>query len=425
MSDDAGDRGGGEDSGALWAAIDELFAAAADRPPAERSRYLDQHCADPTVRREVEDLLASDTSAGGFLEEAIAAGAVLFEESRDPLSNRPRVGKYELLERIGTGGFGSVWRARDPTFDRLVAIKSCTHEDPRLRERFLREAKIAAALQHPHLTTVLDFGEHDGVPYLVQELLPGEDLAHQILRRMPTTLVERLRILLQVASGLAHAHRQGVLHRDVKPANVRILPDGTAKLMDFGVAKRVDDDSRLTSEGVAVGTLGYMAPEQLESKPLDRRSDVFGFGVLAYELISYERAFGGGNFAQASKRLLERTPPPLVERRPDCPPALSTLVELCIQKVPAARWQSMEPVVEQLKGILGALEKDRPLPDASDLWQTTMVPILGDVGEVDEASGGAAAGGAATGGAATRGDTSSGAYGWAADLKSRWRRKKT
>ncbi len=410
MSDDASDPGSGDNRDALWAAIDELFATAADLPPAERTRYLDQHCADPAVRHEVEGLLASDSSAGGFLEEAIAAGAVLFEESRDPLSSRPRVGKYELLERIGAGGFGSVWRARDPTFDRLVAIKSCTHEDPRLRERFLREAKIAAALQHPHLTTVLDFGEHEGVPYLVQELLPGEDLAHQMLRRMPTTLVERLRILLQVASGLAHAHRQGVLHRDVKPANVRILPDGTAKLMDFGVAKRVDDDSRLTSEGVAVGTLGYMAPEQLESKPLDRRTDVFGFGVLAYELISYERAFGGGNFAQQSKRLLEHTPPPLRERRPDCPPALSTLVELCMQKLPATRWQSMEPVVEQLKAILGALEKARPLPAADDVWQTTMVPILGDLGEVDEPN---------------RDDNGSGAYGWAADLKSRWRRKKS
>ena len=413
VSDDAGDpdRSDSRDSReALWAAIDELFANAADLPPAERARYLDRHCANAAVRHEVEGLLASDASAGGFLEDAIAAGTVLFEESRDPLSSRTQVGKYELLERIGTGGFGSVWRARDPTFDRLVAIKSCTHEDPRLRERFLREAKIAAALQHPHLTTVLDFGEHEGVPYLVQELLPGEDLAHQMLRRVPTTLVERVRILLQVASGLAHAHRQGVLHRDVKPGNVRILPDGTAKLMDFGVAKRVDDDSRLTSEGVAVGTLGYMAPEQLESKPLDRRTDVFGFGVLAYELISYERAFGGGSFAQASKRLLEHTPPPLRKRRPDCPPALSTLVELCMQKRPAARWQSMEPVVEQLKAILGALEKERPPSPAEEVWQTTMIPVLGDLGEVAEPKGD---------------DTGGGAYGWAADLRARWRRKKS
>jgi serine/threonine-protein kinase len=362
-----------------WQQVQELFAAVAELPPEERARHLGRHCADAAVRAEVESLLASDVAADGFLESAIAAGSALFEADRDPLARRARVGKYELAERIGAGGFGAVWRAEDPLLGRQVAIKSCTSEDPKLRQRFLREAQIAARLQHPHITTVFDFGQQDDVPYLVQELLPGEDLAQQIRRRPTTTLAARLDILVQVGAALAYAHRRGVLHRDVKPANVRILPEGTAKLMDFGIAKLVHDDSGsgsgLTSGGVAFGTIGYMSPEQLNGEPPDRRSDIFAFGVLAYELLTYEQPFGGSSFSEVSLKLLEKEPPPLRERCPECPRGLAALVERCLVKDPAGRWQSMEPVVEGLEAMLAAIAAGREPPELAELPPTAMPPV--------------------------------------------------
>lgn len=357
-----------------WQRVQELFSAAVELPPEARDQFLRASCEDASMRAEVEALLVSDRAGGGFVESAIAAGTALLDAERDPLSGRARVGKYELVQRIGSGGFGAVWRGRDPLLQRSVAIKCCTSRDAKLRQRFLREAQIVAALQHPHVTTVYDFGEQDGIPYLVQELLPGEDLTEVIRRRENRPLRDRLRILRQVASALAYAHGQGVLHRDVKPSNVRILPDGTAKLMDFGIAKLLHDDrGGLTSDGVALGTIGYIAPEQLRGLPPDRRSDVFGFGVVAYELLSFERPFAGGSFSEVSLRLLSEPPPPLLERCPSCPPAVAALVERCLAKEPFQRWGGLEPVIDALDLILGALETGKEPTHFGDVTATRVL----------------------------------------------------
>lgn len=244
-----------------------------------------------------------------------------------------------------------VYQGRDSGRGADVAIKVCTSPNEKLRRRFLLEAEIAAALCHPNVTRVLELGSEAGFPFLVQELLGGEDLNACIRRGDPPTLGERIAVLLQVARALAHAHAQGVLHRDVKPRNVRLLPDGTVKLMDFGFAKLLDRDLNLTTKGVAVGTLGYVAPEQFRGEQVDGRADVFSFGALAYELLTGTRPFAGRSFPEISRRLLEEDPRPLHELNPECGPRLSALVAACLAKDRGRRLAGFGPVVEELSAL--------------------------------------------------------------------------
>ena len=277
------------------------------------------------------------------------------ERLPDPLEGRARLGRYELIQRIGTGGAAVVYRGRDPERQTDVAIKVCTSANPKLRRRFLLEAQIAAALQHPNITRVLELGSEDGFPYLVQELLEGEDLSACIKRRAPMTLRERTSVLLQIARGLAYAHSQGVLHRDVKPRNVRVLPDGSVKLMDFGFAKLLDRDLNLTTKGVAIGTLGYVSPEQFRGEQVDARADVFSFGVLAYELLTGTRPFAGTSFPEVSRRLLEEDPRPVHELNPECDPRLSTLIAACLVKDRDRRLAGFEPILKELEALQSGL----------------------------------------------------------------------
>ncbi|MDX1630576.1 MAG: serine/threonine-protein kinase, partial [Thermoanaerobaculia bacterium] len=191
------------------------------------------------------------------------------------------IGKFQVVEKIGEGGFGVIFKGRDPHIKRHVAIKSCTSDDPDIRTRFAQEAQIAGNLHHRHIVTVYDFGEEDGVPYLVQEYLSGEDLDRKVKRGDYIPFPEKLLYLVQVARGLEYAHRQGVVHRDIKPANIRILDDGTAKIMDFGIAKLANQDTGLTQTGMTLGTAAYLAPEQIRGESVDARTDVFSYGVMA------------------------------------------------------------------------------------------------------------------------------------------------
>ena len=277
------------------------------------------------------------------------------ERVPDPLEGRDRLGRYDLIRRIGSGGVAVVYRGWDPDREADVAIKVCTSANAKLRRRFLLEAQIAAALQHPNITRILELGSEDGSPYLVQELLEGEDLSACIKRKDPMTLRERILVLLQIARGLAHAHSQGVLHRDIKPRNVRVLPDGSVKLMDFGFAKLLDRDLNLTTKGVAIGTLGYVSPEQFRGEQVDARADVFSFGVLAYELLTGARPFAGTSFPEVSRRLLEEDPRPLHEVNPECDPRLSALIAACLVKDRNRRLAGFEPVLRELEALRSAL----------------------------------------------------------------------
>ena len=198
---------------------------------------------------------------------------------------RPRIGRYLITGRIGRGGMGMVYRGLDEALEREVAVKTLNAEgslDADSRRRFEVEAKAAARLQHPNIVTVFELGEDRGLPFIAMEMLPGADLDALLRSGEEIPLAEKLDVIAQVCRGLAYAHERGIVHRDIKPSNVRLLEDGTAKIMDFGIAKL--GGTHLTKTGMMVGTVHYMSPEQVRGKPLDGRSDVFSAGVILYEL---------------------------------------------------------------------------------------------------------------------------------------------
>ena len=283
-----------------------------------------------------------------------------------------KIGKYEVLRPIGTGGFGEVYEGRDPFIQRRVAIKTCASEDSSLRQRFLREAQIAGNLEHRNVVTIYDFGLQDEVPYIVQEYLPGEDLDHVIARRDPLSLQRRIDILTQVAEGLEYAHAQGVVHRDVKPANIRLLGDGRVKIMDFGIAKLARTESHLTKTGITLGTAAYLPPEQIRGEPVDGRADQFSFGVTAYELLSGEPPFGGERLDDLMAQILNAEPRPLEEIAPQCPAALTAVVRRCLEKDPERRYASFSDVLAALRAVRAGLAPGAPSPVVEGEHQPTV-----------------------------------------------------
>ncbi len=263
-----------------------------------------------------------------------------------------RIGRYEIRDLIGCGGFSLVYRGYDPKRQRPVAIKVCDRWDAENRARFRRESAISRILDHPNLTRVYDYGTQGTDLYLVQEYLPGSDLADLIRRREPASLAGRLDVLRQIAGGLACAHSHGVLHRDVKPSNVRVLEDGRVKVMDFGCAKRPQIDALLTELGMVVGTLAYLAPECLLGQSAGAEADVFAFGVLAYELLAFRRPFTANRLPSLIDQVLTATPAPLTESGPGCPPDVAVAVERCLAKEPKDRWPSFADLEAELERLL-------------------------------------------------------------------------
>ena len=224
---------------------------------------------------------------------------------------RPRIGRYLITGRIGRGGMGMVYRGLDEALEREVAVKTLHAEgtlDADSRRRFEIEAKAAARLQHPNIVTVYELGEDRGIPFIAMELLPGVDLEALLRSGEPLPLVEKLDVVAQVCRGLAYAHERGIVHRDIKPTNVRLLEDGTAKIMDFGIAKL--GGTHLTKTGMMIGTVNYMSPEQVRGKPLDGRSDVFSVGVILYEMLAGERPFRAEGPTQVLYKIVNEEPPP-------------------------------------------------------------------------------------------------------------------
>jgi serine/threonine protein kinase/Tol biopolymer transport system component len=276
-----------------------------------------------------------------------------------------RLGPYEILSAIGAGGMGEVYKARDTRLDRNVAIKVLpTHLADRseLRDRFDREAKTIASLNHPHICTLYDTGYQDNIGFLVMEFIEGETLA-QHLKKGPLPLDQMLRYAIEVADALDKAHHKGITHRDLKPGNIMLTKAGT-KLLDFGLAKLAQEaapttpDSQLptmksaiTGEGTILGTLQYMAPEQIEAKEVDARTDIFAFGAVVYEMATGKRAFEGKTQASLIAKILEIDPPPISSLQPMTPAALDRVVRKCLAKEPEKRWQSASDVCDELKWI--------------------------------------------------------------------------
>jgi serine/threonine protein kinase len=303
-----------------------------------------------------------------------------------------RLGPYEIEALLGAGGMGEVYRARDVRLDRTVAVKVLSQRvltRAESRKRFEREARAIASLNHPHICALHDVGRHDGLDFLVMEFVRGETLAARLARgALPLDLV--LRHASEIAGALIEAHRAGVVHRDLKPANI-MLTDSGVKLLDFGLAKlqsvengdAVDEPTvsrhpdGLTSEGVIVGTFQYMAPEQLEGRSVDVRTDLFAFGAVVYEMATGQRAFQAKSQASLIAAILDFHPPPISTLQPIAPPALDRLVQKCLAKDPNARWQTSRDLADELKWIGSQGTATVATPSPGRVMSGLRVPRLG------------------------------------------------
>ncbi len=325
---------------ARWRQVEELYHAALKRPPGERAAFLEEACPDSDLRREVDSLIGFESARSPMLDQPVW-------ERR--LAAGERLGPYEIVEQIGVGGMGEVWKARDTRLNRTVAIKVCAE---RFSARFEGEARAIAALNHPHICTLHDVGPN----YLVMEFIEGQPL------RGPLSVQKAIAYARQILDALDAAHRQGIVHRDLKPANVLVTRSGV-KLLDFGLAKvgrpAAADGREIvtggpTGEQAIVGTPHYMAPEQIENKPVDARTDIFAFGSVLYELLTGRRAFEGRTPSNTMAAVLASEPAEVSKQQSGIPEALDRIVRTCLAKDPEDRFQTAREAKRALEWALDA-----------------------------------------------------------------------
>jgi eukaryotic-like serine/threonine-protein kinase len=337
------EKGSGNMTPEAWQEIKKVLAEALERTPEQRSAYLDQACPQPDKRREVESLLLADKQAQHNFLSGPALG------STEELAVGRRLGIYEIVARIGAGGMGDVYQARDTKLGRSVAIKILRLEfddDPERLSRFQREARLLASLNHPNIATIYGLEQSGETQYLVMELVPGKTLAER-LKTGPLDIAEALAIAQQTCAALESAHEQGIVHRDLKPANVEVLPDGRIKVLDFGLAKafagEFDADTQRglakaagSEAGTILGTPAYMSPEQVRGKSVDKRADIWAFGCVFYEMLSGRRAFDAESITEVLAAVL--TEEPEWSNLPQTtPPAIQRLLRRCLVKEPKQR----------------------------------------------------------------------------------------
>jgi serine/threonine protein kinase len=362
-----------------WKQIQELYESAIALPPEKRAEFLAQACpANDGLRDEVQSLLTQQ--ADSFLESAPLSAI-------KSLSPGVRLGNFDIAELIGRGGMGEVYRARDSRLKRDVAIKvlpAGLARDADRRARFVQEAKAASGLNHPNIVTIHEIGEQDGRTYIVMELVDGKPL-NELIPRKGMRLTEALRIAVQVADALAAAHAAGIVHRDLKPANIKVDSHGRVRVLDFGLAKLTasvtpdgvgaDEATRtltvnqpVTEEGVIVGSVPYMSPEQAEGKVVDPRSDIFSFGAVLYEMVTGQRAFRGESRISTLAAIVEKEPQPPSAIASTTPLELERLILRCLRKEINRRSQNMSDVrlaLEELRDESESGKLPRPAVDAS------------------------------------------------------------
>ncbi|HJZ13472.1 MAG TPA: serine/threonine-protein kinase, partial [Acidobacteriota bacterium] len=353
-----------------WQRVREVFDSALSRRPEERQKFIIEACGiDKVLLAEVTSLLSSHDSAEGFMESpAVARVADMIEVESKKLEAGKCFGHYEIIKQIGEGGMGEVYLAKDKKLDRKVAIKILNEEfsqDESNLQRFVSEAKAASALNHPNILTIYEFGEAEDARFIVSEYIEGKTL-REIIRESRLRLPEILDISTQTTGALSAAHKAHLVHRDIKPENIMIRPDGYVKVLDFGLAKLVQQKNKpilsleeptvrrdLTAKGVIVGTVNYMSPEQAKGERVDERTDTFSIGVLVYEMLAGKPPFESGNAIETIASMLNKEPVPLSRQTP---PEIERIINKALRKDRDERYETAKDLLIDLKDVRQNLE---------------------------------------------------------------------
>jgi len=357
-----------------WQQIERLYHAALERKPAERAAFLREACAgEDAVRSEIESLLGYQEKAEQFIEAPAfeVAAKRMAEDQVNSMVGR-QLGSYKILSQLGAGGMGEVYLAEDTRLKRKVAIKFLplrSIADEQAQKRLVREAQAAATLDHPNICAIHEVGQQDNISFIAMQYVKGETLAARIHRK-PLPLVDALDIAIQIADALSTAHSHGIIHRDIKPENVIINTRGQVKVLDFGLAKVIEQDPLtsaveteilLSTPGMIMGTPAYMSPEQVRGEPLDARTDIFSFGSVLYEMASGRHPFGEASPAATISAILTTEPAPLARYLSDVPDELQRIVRKALSKGKEARYQGIQDLLIDLRELKQELEFEAKL----------------------------------------------------------------
>ncbi|MEP6636608.1 MAG: serine/threonine-protein kinase [Acidobacteriota bacterium] len=356
-----------------WQRVEEILQGALDRPPQKRASFLHDACADDEdLKAETLSLISAHEKAGDFIEQpAIVQDAGVFATAQLQSNIGREIGPYRIVECLGAGGMGEVYLAQDGRLNRLVALKllpTYLAADNERLGRFQREARAASALNHPNILTIHEVGEAEGVRFIATEYIDGETI-RELIARADLTLAEILDIATQLAFALSAAHAAGIVHRDIKPENIMRRPDGLVKILDFGIAKLIEQPSSAyvglagvpaqTETGAVVGTVGYMSPEQARGLPVDERSDLWSLGVVLYQMLTHREPFNGETRLDTMVNILERGAVPLFPSDYGVHPELQDLkriLEKALTKERNQRYQTANEMLAELQDLRQRLE---------------------------------------------------------------------
>ncbi|MEJ7578461.1 MAG: serine/threonine-protein kinase, partial [Pyrinomonadaceae bacterium] len=383
-----------------WQQINQLFHSALEHEGGQRAAFLARACAgDEALREEVESLVASHQQADNFIETpADDLAAEFFAEGQTRLEAGQTIAHYTIIALLGVGGMGEVYLAKDKKLDRQVAVKILNEKfngDESNLQRFISEAKAASALNHPNILVIHEIGAEGETHYIVSEFIKGKTLRE--VKEKTLQFSEILDISIQLAGALTVAHEAHLVHRDIKPENIMIRPDGFVKILDFGLAKLVEQKNKSilgleestfkqnqTAKGVILGTVNYMSPEQAKGERVDERTDIFSFGVLVYEMITERAPFAGNSVSETFANLIIKEPPPLSYFAANVPNELQRIVSKTLKKNKDERYQTMKDLLADLKELKENLAFDEKLERSASLNNNATAILQATTGDVNK-----------------------------------------